>query len=131
METPAPLEGDPRMVKRAGVILALTMLLILYAWLPAQARTYYYLAEKSLVFLSSVDARLFFDTLMTGDREHILKVTKSLLDTGRISATDRTQEMLIEEIDKTLPCLVRVRLEGDPRSRWVIDWERVDIPAIE
>jgi hypothetical protein len=131
METPAPLVGDPRMVKRAGVILALTMLLILYAWLPAQARTYYYLAEKSLVFLSSVDARLFFDTLMTGDREHILKVTKSLLDTGRMSATDRTQEMLIEEIDKTLPCLVRVRLEGDPRSRWVIDWERVDIPAIE
>ena len=119
------------MVKRAGTIVVLTMLLTLYAWPPAQARTYYYLTEKSLLFLSSVDARLFFDTLMTGDRKHILKVTKSLLDAGRMSATDRTQEMLIEEIDKTLPCLVRVRLEGDPRSRWVIDWERVDIPAIE
>ena len=119
------------MVKRAGTIIVLTMLLTLYAWPPAQARTYYYLAEKSLLFLSSVDARLFFDTLMTGDRKHLLKVTKSLLDAGRMSATDRTQEMLIEEIDKTLPCLVRVRLEGDPRSRWVIDWERVDIPAIE
>jgi len=113
------------MVKRAGTIIVLTMLLALYASPPAQARTYYYLAEKSLLFLSSVDARLFFDTLMTGDRKHILKVTKSLLDAGR------TQEMLIEEIDKNLPCLVRVRLEGDPRSRWVIDWERVDIPAIE
>ena len=131
METTVPPEGDPLMVKRAGIIIALTMFLTFYAWSPAQARTYYYLAEKSLLFLSSVDARLFFDTLMTGERKHILKVTKSLLDAGRMSATDRTQEMLIEEIDKTLPCLVRVRLEGDPRSRWVIDWERVDIPPIE
>ncbi len=68
---------------------------------------------------------------MTGDRKHILKVTKSLLDAGRMSATDRKQEMLIEEIDKTLPCLVRVKLEGYPQSRWVIDWEQVDIPALE
>ena len=131
METAVPPKGDPLMVKRAGIIIALTILLTLYAWPPAQARTYYYLAEKSLLFLSSVDARLFFDTLMTGDKKHILTVTKSLLDAGRISATDRTQEMLIEEIDKTLPCLVRVRLEGDLRSRWVIDWELIDIPVIE
>ncbi|MCX5835293.1 MAG: hypothetical protein NTV99_12470 [Deltaproteobacteria bacterium] len=119
------------MAKRAGLIVALTILLILYAWPSAQARTEYYLAEKSLLFLSSVDARLFFDTLMMGDRKHILKVTKSLLDAGRISATDRIQEMLIEEIDTSLPYLVRVRLEGEPQSRWVIDWEQVDIPAIE
>ena len=37
------------MVKRAGTIIALTMLLTLYAWTPVQARTYYYLAEKSLL----------------------------------------------------------------------------------
>jgi len=131
METPAPSGEKPLMMKRTGTIIALTMLLTLYASPPAQARTYYYLAEKSLLFLSSVDARLFFDTLMTGDRKHILKVTKSLLDAGRMSATDRKQEMLIEEIDKTLPCLVRVKLEGYPQSRWVIDWEQVDIPALE
>ena len=119
------------MVKRAGIIIALTILLTIYTWTPVQARTDYYLAEKSLLFLSSVDARLFFDTLMTGDRKHILKVTRSLLDAGRMSATDQTQEMLIEEIDTSLPCLVRVRLEGYPQSRWVIDWEKVDIPAIE
>lgn len=121
----------PPAVKKARIIAALAIVLTLYTWLPAQARTYYYLAEKSLLFLSAVDARLFFDTLMTGNRKHILKITKSLLDAGRMSATDRTQEMVIEEIDKKLPCLVRVRLEGDPRSRWVIDWERVDIPDIE
>ena len=97
----------------------------------AQARTLCYLQEMSLLLLSSVDARLFLDTLMTGERQHILKVTKSLLDAGRISATDRTREIRIEEIDRRLPCLVRVRLEGYARSRWVIDWEQVDIPAIE
>ncbi len=121
----------PSTVKKIRIIAALAIVLTLYARLPAQARTYYYLAEKSMLFLSAVDARLFFDTLMTGDRKQILKITKSLLDAGRMSATDRTQEMLIEETDKKLPCLVRVRLEGDPRSRWVIDWEHVDIPAIE
>lgn len=119
------------MAKRAGIIVSLTILLTLYACPSAQARTYYYLAEKSLLFLSSVDARLFFDTFMTGDRKHILKVTTSLLNAGRMSATDRGQEMLIEEIDTSLPCLVKVRLEGYPQSRWVIDWEQVDIPAIE
>jgi hypothetical protein len=119
------------MAKRAGIIVSLTMLLTLYAWPSVQARTEYYLAEKSLLFLSSVDARLFFDTLMMGERKHILKVTTSLLDAGRMSATVRGQEMLIEEIDTSLPCLVKVRLEGYPQSRWVIDWEQVDIPAIE
>ncbi|HOX94741.1 MAG TPA: hypothetical protein PKV09_08095, partial [Syntrophales bacterium] len=97
----------------------------------AQARTPCVLAEKSLLFLSSLDARLFFDTLMTGERRHILKVTKSLFDSGRLTATDRTHEIFIEEIDRRLPCLVKVRLEGDPRSRWVIDWEQVDIPVLE
>ncbi len=59
METPAPSGEKPLMMKRTGTIIALTMLLTLYASPPAQARTYYYLAEKSLLFLSSVDARLF------------------------------------------------------------------------
>jgi hypothetical protein len=118
-------------VIKARIIFTLAILLTFCAGPSAQARTSYYLAEKSLLFLSSVDARLFFDTLMTGERQHILKVTKSLLDTGRISATDRTREILIEEIDRRLPCLVKVWLEGYPQSRWVIDWEQVDIPAIE
>lgn len=117
--------------KKVPIIVTLAILLTLCAAPSAQARTSYYLAEKSLLFLSSVDARLFFDTLMTGERQHILKVTKSLLDRGRISSTDRTREIRIEEIDRRLPCLVRVRLEGYPQSRWVIDWEQVDIPAIE
>lgn len=119
------------MAEKARFIVALATLLILCTEPSAEARTSYYLAEKSLLFLSSVDARLFFDTLMTGERQQIMRVTKSLYDAGRISATDRTREMLIEEIDGRLPCLVRVRLEGYPRSCWVIDWEQVDLPAIE
>ncbi len=117
--------------KKAGIIVTLASLLIFCTGSFAGARTSYYLAEKSLLFLSSVDARLFFDTLMTGERKQIIRITKSLYEAGRISATDRTREMLIEEIDGRLPCLVRVRLEGYPRSRWVIDWEQVDLPAIE
>jgi hypothetical protein len=131
MRISAPPQEVPPIAKRARIVIALAIVLTLYAGPDAQARTSYVLAEKSLLFLSSVDARLFFDTLMTGERRDILKVTKSLLDTGRISATDRTREILIEEIDLRLPCLVRVRLEGYAQSRWVIDWEQVDIPAIE
>jgi hypothetical protein len=131
MRISAPTEKDPPMAGKARMVIALAIVLTLFAAPSAQARTSYYLAEKSLLFLSSVDARLFFDTLMTGGRQHILKVTKSLLETGRISSTDRTREIRIEEIDRRLPCLVRVRLEGYPQSRWVIDWEQVDIPAIE
>jgi len=124
-------EDAPAMVKIARIVIVLAVLLTLFPMPGAQARTLCYLQEKSLLFLSSVDARLFLDTLMTGERQHILKVTKSLLDAGRISATDRIREIRIEEIDRRLPCLVRVRLEGYARSRWVIDWEQVDIPAIE
>jgi hypothetical protein len=131
MRISAPTEKDPPMAGKARIVIALAIVLTLFAVPDAQARTSYYLAEKSLLFLSSVDARLFFDTLMTGERRHILRVTKSLFDAGRLSATDRTREILIEEVDGRLPCLVKVRLDGDTRSRWVIDWEQVEIPAIE
>jgi hypothetical protein len=119
------------MAGKARIVIALAIVLTLSAETAVQARTTYFLAEKSLLFLSSMDARLFFDTLMTGERRHILRVTKSLFDAGRLSATDRTREILIEEVDGRLPCLVKVRLDGDTRSRWVIDWEQVEIPAIE
>ena len=68
------------MVKIARIVIVLAVLLTLFPMPDAQARTLCYLQEKSLLFLSSVDARLFLDTLMTGERQHILKVTKSLLD---------------------------------------------------